>query len=606
MTRFLDNFTTYLGLAGLVTLMIGGIGVSISVHAFLNGRTGTIAILKCLGGTSSTIQAVYLSLALILGGIGGLGGVVLGMGIHRALLSLLSAFLPSDFQSHAMFLPALRGMAMGFSATLLFSLWPLRVIRRVPPFRVFRQDAEVEPKGWPDRTGWLLAAVLILCWIGLSIWQAGSWRMGTWAVSAIGISVLLLLAASFGITRLTKRMSRYLSSRPGSGPGSLALRYGIGNLHRPGRLVAAIVLSVGIGVMVLLTLVQVEQSLTTQIRQNIPEAAPSFFFIDLQPDQRESFEITVKKWELKQPPQMLPLIRSRLYDVDGKKVSEMNTEDRPDGWYFTREYVLTFQKDLPEHNSLRRGKWWNETPGSDREENMPLISVETEAARHLGIDLGSTVTFDIQGKQVSAKVASLRDVDWGSFTTNFFFIFSPGALKGMPVTYVATVTTRQEEDMPLQNAVIETFPNVTAIHIREVLEIISGILQEIVRSVRFMALFGLLAGLIILSAAIYATRLRRLREMTLFKILGATRPTLIAVMTVEYGLLGFVAALVGGLLSTVLSWGIVHFFFDIPWRFDPAVLLTGLTGTIVLTILTGFLTSYRILGEKPLAVLRSE
>jgi len=203
-------------------------------------------------------------------------------------------------------------------------------------------------------------------------------------------------------------------------------------------------------------------------------------------------------------------------------------------------------------------------------------------------------------------VASIRDVDWGSLTTNFFFIFSPGLLEKMPVTYVATVATRPEEDIPLQNAVIETFPNVTAIHIREILETISGILKEIVRSVRFMSFFGLTAGLLILSAAIAATRVRRLRETVLFKTVGATRPILIAVMAVEYGLLGFVAALAGGLLSTGLSWGIVHFFLDIPWRFDPAVLLIGLAATIILTIATGFLTTYRILGEKPLAVLRSE
>jgi putative ABC transport system permease protein len=605
MTRFLENFTTYLGLVGLVTLMIGGIGVATSIHAFLSGRIGTIAILKCLGSSSRTIQAVYLSLALVLGGIGGLIGVVLGMGIHRALQFFLSGFLPPDFPSHAMLLPALSGMATGLLATFLFSLWPLRIIRRIPPYRIFRQEAEVEPKGLPDRAGLLLAAGLVLGWIGLSVWQAGSLRLGGWVAAASGFSVLLLLAASFGMTRLMKRISRHLSSRLYSIPGSLVMRYGIANLHRPGRLITTVILSVGIGAMVLLTLAQVERSLTAEMKQNIPENAPSFFFIDLQPDQKEPFEAMMKRWELKKPPQIIPLVRSRLFDINGRKISEMNAEDRPDGWYFTREYVLTYQKDLPEHNSLRRGKWWPDTSGPDTEEEN-LISAEAESARHLGIDLGSRMTFDIQGKLVSAKVASIRDVDWGSLSTNFFFIFSPGVLEKMPVTYVATVTTRPEEDTPIQNAVIGAFPNVTAIHLREVLETIAGILKEIARSVRFMALFGLMVGLIILSAAIAATRGRRLREMILFKTVGATRPTLIAVMIIEYGLLGLVAALVGGVLSTGLSWGVVHFFLDIPWRFDPAVLLIGLIATVVLTIATGFLTTYRILGEKPLAVLRSE
>jgi putative ABC transport system permease protein len=300
------------------------------------------------------------------------------------------------------------------------------------------------------------------------------------------------------------------------------------------------------------------------------------------------------------------LVRSRLHDVDGKAVSEMQTENRPDGWYFTREYVLTFQNDLPDHNTVQRGQWWNGASGAAAAGSMPLISVEAEAARHLGIDLGSTVTFDIQGVLVTGRIASIREVDWGSMTTNFFFIFAPGALDRAPLTYVATATTRPEEDLAIQNAVIGAFPNVTVINLREVLDTIAGILKEIIRTVQFMAGFGLLVGLIVLSGAIAATRARRRYEMLLFKTLGATRPTLIAMMAVEYGLLGLVAAIVGGLFSTGLSWGIVHYFLDIPWRFYPLTFLIGVAATVIVTITGGFLTTHRLLGQKPLAVLRSE
>jgi putative ABC transport system permease protein len=191
-------------------------------------------------------------------------------------------------------------------------------------------------------------------------------------------------------------------------------------------------------------------------------------------------------------------------------------------------------------------------------------------------------------------------------TTNFFFIFAPGALDRAPVTYVATATTRPEDDLTVQNAVIGAFPNITVINLREVLETIAGILKEIIRTVQFMAAFGLLVGLIVLSGAIAATRARRRHEMILFKTLGATRPVLIAMMAVEYALLGLVASIVGGLLSTGLSWGIVHFFLEVPWRFDPLTVLIGLIATVIITITGGFLTTYRILGQKPLAVLRSE
>ena len=604
--RFLKNFTTYLGLVGLVTLLIGGIGVAISIHAFLAERIGTIAILKCLGCPASAIQLIYLLLALILGGVGGLIGVALGTGVHHTLTSLIAGFLPADFPSQWMLRPALQGITMGLLATLLFTLWPLRIIRQIPPFRVFRQEADIEQKGIPDGTGWLLAIGLMLGWVGLATWQAGSWQLGGWATAAIGVSTLLLFAAASGMLRLMKQISRRLASGLPAASGSLMLRYGIGNLHRPGRLIVTIILSVGVGVMVLLSVSQVEQNLLAHLERNIPQEAPSFFFIDLQPDQKEPFEAMLKKWGLKSPPQLTPLVRSRLYEINGEKTSEMKTEDRPDHWYFTREYVLTYQKDLPEHNSLLRGKWWTESSEPNSLKGPPMMSVEEDAARHLGIDLGSSVTFDIQGKLVSAKVASIRDVDWGSLSTNFFFIFSPGSLDGVPITYVATVTTRPEEDLPLQNAVVGAFPNVTAIHLREILGMITGILKEIVRAVRFMALFGLLVGLLILSTAIAATRHRRIHEMILLKTLGATRPTLIGIMAVEYGLLGLVAAAVGGVLSIGFSWGIVRFFLDIPWRFDTSTILMGLIVTIALTLLTGFLATYRILGQKPLAVLRSE
>ncbi|HET6466731.1 MAG TPA: FtsX-like permease family protein [Nitrospiria bacterium] len=602
LSRFLENFTTYLGLVGLITLIIGGIGVASNIHTFLAERIGTIAILKCLGCSSSSILMIYLLLALFLGGIGSLIGIVLGMGVYYALLPFLAGFLPPDFLLRPMPLAAVRGLAMGLLVTLLFSLWPLRMVRRWAPSRVFREEVEAERKGLPDRRTLVLAAIILLGCLGLSLWQAGSWRLGGWAAAAIGVAVPVLLAGAWVMLRLLKRVGRRLSILQ----RSLILRYGIGNLSRPGRQIVTIVLSIGIGVTILLTLAQVERNLLSQLRQNVPQDAPGLFFIDLQPDQKPPFENLMKRWDLKKPLELTPLVRSRLYAVDGKAVSEMQTGNRPDGWYFTREYVLTYQRDLPGHNTIQRGKWWDGSSGADSADAMPLISVETEAAKHLGIDLGSTVTFDIQGLRVTGRIASLRDVDWGSMTTNFFFIFAPGALDLAPVTYVATASTRPEDDLTVQNAVLGAFPNITVINLREVLETIAGILKEIIRTVQFMAAFGLLVGLIVLSGAIAATRARRRHEMVLFKTLGATRPTLIAMMAVEYALLGLVAATVGGLLSTGLSWGIVHFFLEVPWRFDPPTLLIGLLATVIVTITGGFLTTYRILGQKPLAVLRSE
>ncbi len=624
--RFLENFTTYLGLAGLITLFIGGIAVASNIHAFLAERTESIAILKSLGSRSSTIMAIYLLLAGLLGTLGGLLGAALGIGIERLLLSLLSPFLPPGFSFQIVFSPIFRGIVMGIGTTLLFSLWPLQKVRQISPARVFRMEVETnllvdEPfSRRSEQRGKRLAPVVpmilplilptMLGLAGLAVWQAGSWRLGGWVIGATAAAVLLLLAVTGGFLRLIRRAPR---------PRSLILRYGIGNLTRPGRQVVTVILSIGIGVLILLTLLQVEKNLLAQLRENIPESAPSLFFIDLQPDQKEPFEAMAAKWNLKKaegskvithrPVELTPLVRSRLLDLNGKKVSEIDVEGRPNGWYFTREYVLTYQKELPPHNTLRRGTWWKTGNGESRVieiSEIPEISAETEVARHLGIDLGSTVTFDIQGVPVTGKITSIRDVDWGSFATNFFFIFEPTGLDGAPTTYVATASTPPEKDLSIQNEVTQAFPNVTVIPIREVLETIANILKEIVRTIRFMALFGMAVGLIVLSGAIAATRARRLHEMVLFKTLGATRPTLLAVLGVEYLFLGLIAVSVGGVLSVGLSWGIVHFLLDLPWRLELPALLIGSGMILLLTLLTGFLMSYRLLGQKPLAVLRSE
>ncbi len=592
--RFLGNFTTYLGLVGLITLMIGGIGVASHIHAFLTERIETIAILKSLGASAAMLTLIYLLLALILGGIGALGGVLLGLGITFILQSLMAGFLPPAFVFQMTVTPIFRGITMGLLTTFLFALWPLRMVSSVPPFRIFRHEVEARAiqmtgKKWLKQV--LIGGSMAVCWVGLSVWQAGSWRLGIWVVMAVGVAILLLMAGGKGMLALVRKIPL---------PNSLILRYGIKNLYRPGRQIMTIILSLGVGIMVLLTLFQVERRLMAELDQNIPEDAPGLFFIDIQPDQKGPLETMLNARRFEITPELTPLIRSRLHAVDGKKISEIGVENRPDSWYFTREYVLTYQKNLPEHNIILRGQWWKEG------ETEALISVDSDVAYHLGIDVESNVTFDIQGVQISGKVASVREVDWGSMTTNFYFIFTPAALSGAPETFVATVTTEPENDLPVQNAVIGKFPNVTVIPIREFLETIARILMEITRTVQVMASLGLLVGLIVLSGAIVATRARRVHEMVLFKTLGATRPALIAIMAVEYSLLGIVSAIVGGSLSIVVSWGVVRFFLDIPWQVEWGVLLTGTSGTVALTLLTGFLTTYRILGEKPLAILRAE
>ncbi len=594
LNRFLKNFTSYLGLIGVVSLWVGGIAVAINSHGFLARKKMTIAIFKSLGVSAVSISGAYLLLVAIFGIVSGGLGVGLGLGLHRVLSGLLSGALPPD-------LPVLhwgvmiRGIAMGGISALLFSIWPIRVAGRASPATLLRQDLDDgRPRKW-DFPGICVALVLFFCGIGLSLWQAGSWRLGLWVVGGVGLAVLLLLLSTWGVLHLLKKWGH---------ARSLTMRYAMRNLTRPGHFVYATSIALGVGVMVLATLFQVEGVLLSHLRDNIPDDAPSLFFIDVQSDQKKSLEALLAETPLKRPSELTPLVRSRLHAMNGRLVSKMDVENRADGWYFTREYVLTFREGLPPHNQIVRGAWWSDAA---REKSQGMISAEVEVARHLGLTVGSTVTFDIQGVLFEGKIGSLRAVDWGAMTTNFFFIFAPGRLEAGPVTYVASVATADSHaDAALQDAVVAAFPNVTAIPIRNVLETVTRILNLLRRSMTWVAGCGLATGLGVLSGVLVATRYRRIYEMTLLRTLGAGRASLLAMMATEYAALGLLAGLVGGTLSVAVSWGIVVMILEIPWQFYSGMIFLSMAASALLAVVTGLLSTTHLLGLKPLLVLRTQ
>lgn len=594
--RLIKNLMTYIGLVGLMTLLTGGIGVALNVRAYLGERKESLATLKSLGATSGELLAAYLIQILLLALLGCFLGLLLGVGLQRFLLHQASGFLPSDLSfgegGRLVVLSIARAILMGLLTALLFALPPLLAARLVSPARLFRQEVEVSTRS--ARPIHPLLAVVAASLAALALWQAGSLRLGLWVLGALILSVGFL----WGMTLIVLSVLRIF---PKHALG-LSFRQGLANLYRPGNQSLSVVVSLGVGATALLTLTLVQGSLMDHLRENLPSNAPSLFFIDLQPDQKDRFEKILTEWPLEDPPRLTPLVRSRLTAIDGKKISEMQIGGRPDGWYFTREYVLTEQRELPKHNRIIRGAWWSSESRSDG----PHLSVEAEAARHLGIGLGSLLTFDIQGTEIEGRVESLREVDWGSFTTNFFMIFSPSSLSGSPTTYVAEVRIPPRVDLPLQAAVVQAFPNVTAIPLREVLEGIARFLERMAFVIRSLALLSLLAGLVVLSGALAATRFQRLREMAILKVLGATRPDLLRMLAVEYLLLGGLTGIASSLLSIPLAYGVIHFLLDVPWTFHPERVIEGIGGTALLTAITGLLMTYKTIGKRPLGILRTE
>lgn len=624
--QFLEQLSRYLGLIGLTALFIGGLGVGTSIHAFLRDKLRTIAILKAVGADSTTVVSTYVVQAIFLGCVGSFAGILLGIVLQRALPPLAAALFVSDILdqlgvsfelSQSSIWPLLKGALLGLLSTLLFTLWPLLKIRDIHPGAIFRRDAEqatvelATPSsrwwvrwGLTDRWNVGTAGVIILGLCALSVWQAGSWSIGLLFIGAISLSIAVLFVCAQAFVRGLAWVPL---------PRVLSLRYALGNVVRPGSQATGIMVAIGIGVMVIVTVSLVEQALLRQVQENRPEDAPTFFFIDIQPDQAQAFVSLVGRQTGRARPELTPLVRSRLHAIDGQVVTveegmekddkrAEGKESRGKQWYFTREYVLTFLDRLPKDNQVVKGEWWK--PGQVF--STPQVSVEEDAAMHLGLTIGSIVDFDIQGATVSAEVSSIRKVEWGNFSTNFYMILSPGAIAGVPFTYVATVRVLPEQEVPLQQAIVASFPNISAIHIGDVLDSFARVLDRLSLAIRAVALFCVAAGGLVMAAALAATRYRRLYESVILKALGATRSLIVRAFAMEYVLLGAVAGLIGLTLGSVLAWALVRYVFDLPWSIHPYVLGVGLLLTMLLTLIVGFASTYRILGQRPLAVLRHE
>jgi len=624
--QFLAQLSRYLGLIGLTALFIGGVGVAMSIRAFIREKLKTIAILKSLGADSAAVVRIYLVQALGLGLLGSLAGMATGYVLQVVLPPLLTNAVASEVLEQlgvstgfavSSIVPLAKGGLLGLLATVLFAVWPLLSIREIKPAVILRQDIEttageersvgivgVIGRLMRERLKVFAAVVLGAGLGGLAIWQAGSWRIGLVFIGGLTLAVaLLFLAAKSALYWLT-RLPRFRS---------VCLRYAVGNVTRPGGDSAGILMAIGLSVTIIVTVSLIEKALVREVGEARPDDAPTFFFIDIQPDQAEGFVRLVEGPAGGAKPELIPVIRSRIHRVAEQTVvvdeTQEQDEDRDEDkeerrrqWYVTREYAMTFLERLPKGNEIVRGRWW--PAGQDF--SKPLVSVEEEAAKAMGLDIGATLEFDIQGTTVAAEVSSIRKVDWGTFSTNFYMILSPGALEDAPLTYVGTIHVGSAQEIPLQQAVVAAFPNVSAIHVGDVLENFGRVLDRLSLAIRAVALFCLVSGALVMAAALATTRYRRLYEAVILKALGATRALLAGTFAVEYLLLGLIGGAVAVWLSSALSWLVLTYVFELPWSLHSGVLLLGVFLTMVLTLTVGFLTTFRILGERPLSILRHE
>ncbi len=583
----------YLSLTGLVVLVLGGIGVSSVTRVFIEQKKKTIAILKCVGGTGRKLTAAYLAQVVVLGVAGSIFGVALAkLGLMFAGARFSESLPPGvsyDLSAGAV----AQGAGLGLLVSILFSALPLLRIRHIKPNTLLREAEESAPRRRFDPLRWGVAACVVVGLAALTSWQAGSPRVGIFFLAGLGLTAALLYAAAWALISLVRR-ARHLNS--------FAVRQGVNSLHRPGNQTRVIVMAVGLGTFLVMAILSLQSNLLDEFDLTKRGNIPNMFLIDVQKDQVEGVREIVGR-STGATAELIPTVRTRIVAVNGREVDLEAAEMRRERGRLGREYVVTYRPRLEFNEAIVAGKFWDESPSQE-----PEVSVEEGMLGVAGLDVGGTLTFDIQGRKVTARVTSVRRVDWRNSRTGFLVLFRPGSLENAPQTFIGAIDGPPDEPARsrFQRELVDRFPNVSVIDVADIVRGVNRILSNITLAVSFIGGFVFLSGVLILVGSIAMTKFQRVYEAAVLKTLGAKRKVLLAVMLVEYGLLGLVAGVIGALASNALSYAVARFVFEIPWKFASAVNLWGVAGTVLLVGAVGALSSFDVLTRKPLGILRAQ
>ncbi len=588
--RFIDRVTLFLTLVGLTALLVVGVGVGNAVLSYLEGKTASIATLKCLGAPGRLIFRVYLIQILILAVLGIAAGLAVGLAAPLIVDSLVGDAL--GWRAGTGIYPVALLLAAGFGGltALTFSLWPLARAQAIAPAALFR-DLVLPARGALPARARLLIVISALLLAGLAVWSASDKAVALWFVAgALGALALFRLAAQ-AVVATARRLPR--PRRPG-------LRLVLANLHRPGAPTASVVLSLGLGLTVLVAIALIEGNLARQIDRSLPEEAPAFYFIDIQPDQVEDFERIVSNQAGVRDLRRVPMLRGRITRIKGQPPEAYDVPSNL-AWVFRGDRGLTWSAEPPEGSEIVAGDWW---PADHA--GPPLVSLDAELGEALDLEIGDQLTVNILGRQVDVAIANFRRIEWGTLSINFVMVFSPGLLEGAPQTQIATVKLDAEQEEALEQAVSDALPNVSAIRIREVLSTVSELMGRLALAVRAIAGLTLAAGILVLAGAIAAGRRRRRYDAVVLKVLGATRRGLAQAFLAEYGLLGLVTAVIAAVLGTLAAFVVLTFVMNAAFIFLPvAIALTLVVGTVA-TLLIGFLGTWQALSQKAAPLLRNE
>ena len=590
--RTISRFTQFLTLVGLAALLVGGVGVANAVKSHVDRRLDVIAVFKALGATGRDVFTIYLTQVVMLAGLGSVIGLAAGAALPFVIVGLFGKLLPLPV------VPALHPGELGLSfiygllTALAFGLWPLGRVHDVPVAALFR---EAVIAAW-HRPRWRylgLTAIVIALLVAVVIGLAYDKRVAAiFVVAAVVVFALLRSIASL-VMALARRMPR--TRYP-------MLRLAISNIHRPGALTPSVVLSLGLGLAVLVTITQIDGNLRRQFLASLPERAPSFYFIDIPSSEADRFMAFLKNAEPQSTIEEVPMLRGRIVAARGVTAEELNPAHDSE-WVLQSDRGLTYTGEIPKGSKIVEGDWW----GPDYS-GPPLVSIEKKIADGLRLKLGDEIVVNVLGRDIHAHIGNMRNIDWQGFGINFVLVFSPNAFRGAPHTHVATLTEPHPDatgDARIIKQVADAFPMVTSVRVREVMETIGLVVTNLALAIRGASAITLISAILVLGGALAAGHRHRVYDAVILKTLGATRARLLCAYALEYLMIGLATAIFGVIAGSVAAYLIVTRLMTLSFVLEAGSAAGVVAAALVVTVGLGLAGTLLALNQKPASVLRN-
>jgi len=586
--RFVERMGSFLTLVGLAGLAVGGIGIAAAVRAWLEGKTESIAALKAMGAESGTIFAVYLAQVAALAAAGVLAGLALGALLPVLAGPAISARLPFPVTIGIAPGPLGQAALYGVLAAGLFALWPLARTREVRAAALFR-DLGPGRRTWPDPgTGAAMAAILAGLVLSAAVFT-GAARLTLWTLGGIAAALAALALAAAALRWAARRLAARARGRPG-------LRLALAAVGGPREEATSVVLSLGLGLTVLAAIGQIDANLRAAIDTDLPEVAPSYFFVDIQGDQIDGFRARLAGDPTVSRVDSAPMLRGVITRINGQDARAV----AGDHWVLRGDRGVTYSDAPPAGTRITAGQWW--PPGHD---GAPQLSFAAEEAAEMGLKLGDRLTVNILGRDIEAEITSFREVNFETAGIGFVMAMNPAALKGAPHSWIATVYAAPEGEAAILRDLATAYPNITAIRVRDAIDRVAEALGAIARATATAALVTLATGLVVLIGAAAAGERARIFEAAVLKTLGAERGTILASFALRSALMGAAAGAVAVVAAMAAGWGVMRFVMEAPYRFEPVSALATVAGGALATLLAGALFALRPLAARPAAVLRA-